>query len=99
MRIENLPLLKFRRAEHEARNQADVDVRHGIVELRAQYPRLNHFLLKRLTRRVGDLSCEEFCLNTVERQLRIHSNIRAYKRIDVHLRAAYLIACQCDRKI
>jgi len=38
------------------------------------------------------VACEELGLHTVERQLKIRSDIRAHERIDVHLRAAHLVA-------
>ena len=80
-----LSLLKFGRAQHQARNQPNVDLFHRVVKLRAEDLRILRLPFQCRARRVGNLPSEKRRFDAIQRQLRICADVRAHQGIDVDL--------------
>src|SRR5437016_7874835 len=79
----SLTALKFRRAEDESRNHAQVRFSAGIVELGVQHLRIVQLLLQRLCGRSRCFATEKNLHRAIERRFRIGGRIHAEQRGDI----------------
>src|SRR2546429_6003431 len=80
----SLTALKFRRAEDESRNHAQVRFSAGIVELGVQHLRVVQLLLQRLFGRSRCFATEKNLHRAIERRLRIGGRNHPEQRSEKH---------------
>src|SRR6202171_5362844 len=94
-----LSFLKFRRAQHEAGEETEVDLLHRVIEGCANDLRVQCFPVEGRSCCVRDLPREKHSFDAIQRQFRISTHIQTHKRIYVDLCPANFVVRQSDSEV